>query len=534
MHQLKSREELQRESPSRADGISVEAEQLQLTQTINFLFAMKELKMTSWTLALSGYFCRLFFARRSLVKNDRFLIAAAAVHLAHKATDGYRPLRDIAYVTLKLKHGKKLAEFAPIHKDFMDKTDVLLQPHMDNILVAERALCYALEFRLNLNQPYGNLCSLFVKLGLGGLLDEKTKQLKNFSHVYVLDTCMRTSALLQYNEQKIALTALYAGAKMNKYDLPLEGKSFLEFFANDITEAELLDIQAQTMAALGKAPVLASATTAGLAPVAAAGPPSSTPPLPISLIAGKRAGEGPPLPVFRPIVLTGDQAVTSSILLDNAASAVVGTEVKGSACLPAVSTSAEAPADSKREEVEEGELLPSPSGHAADHSAAPLSATTSSRPPLVLPLQGEEHAAAAAAASATPGPPAAAAGVPAPAAAAPGSPDPRPHSCPGSGEQNNNNDSAGDGGEQVVQGEGGSGGGGLGDGGAGPGQVQPLASSRKRSREASVEGAFHSLATSGADGDVDGQVAQAMTATVASPASGQDGEDHASKALRVE
>ncbi len=45
--------------------------------------------------------------------------------------------------------------------------------------------------------------------------------------------------MLQYSAQKIALTAVFSTAKMLKYDLPLGGKTFLEYFAGEITEAEL-------------------------------------------------------------------------------------------------------------------------------------------------------------------------------------------------------------------------------------------------------------------------------------------------------
>jgi hypothetical protein len=48
-----------------------------------------------WGLATAALLCHRFFSRKSMKRNDRFVIAAASLHLAAKIQESPKPIRDV-------------------------------------------------------------------------------------------------------------------------------------------------------------------------------------------------------------------------------------------------------------------------------------------------------------------------------------------------------------------------------------------------------------------------------------------------------
>ncbi|XP_061354406.1 cyclin-T1-3-like isoform X2 [Gastrolobium bilobum] len=156
-----SRDEIDRCSPSRKDGIDVLHETHLRFSYCAFLQNLgMRLELPQSTIGTAMVLCHRFFVRRSHACHDRFLIATAAVFLAGKSEETLRPLNNVLRASSEILHKQDftlLSFLLPV--DWFEK-------YHDRVLEAEQLLLTTLNFELNVQHPYAPLTSVLNKLGL--------------------------------------------------------------------------------------------------------------------------------------------------------------------------------------------------------------------------------------------------------------------------------------------------------------------------------------------------------------------------------
>ncbi|XP_061376532.1 cyclin-T1-3-like isoform X2 [Gastrolobium bilobum] len=156
-----SRDEIDRYSPSRKDGIDVRHETYLRYSYCAFLQNLgMRLELPQTTIGTAMVLCHRFFVRRSHACHDRFLIATAALFLAAKSEESPRPLNEVLRASYEILHKQ---DFALLSYQFpLD----WFQQYRERVLEAEQLILTTLNFELNVQHPYAPLTSVLNKLGL--------------------------------------------------------------------------------------------------------------------------------------------------------------------------------------------------------------------------------------------------------------------------------------------------------------------------------------------------------------------------------
>ncbi|XP_057957594.1 uncharacterized protein LOC131150720 isoform X2 [Malania oleifera] len=155
-----SRDEIERCSPSRKDGIDVLRETHLRYSYCAFIQNLGlRLELPQTTIGTAMVLCHRFFVRRSHACHDRFLIATAALFLAAKSEDTPCPLNNVLRVSSEI-----------LHKQDLTFLSYLLpvgwfEQYRDRVLEAEQMILTTLDFELNVQHPYAPLTSILSKLG---------------------------------------------------------------------------------------------------------------------------------------------------------------------------------------------------------------------------------------------------------------------------------------------------------------------------------------------------------------------------------
>mmetsp|Transcript_325 Transcript_325/g.828 ORF Transcript_325/g.828 Transcript_325/m.828 type:complete len:457 (-) Transcript_325:317-1687(-) len=272
-----------KESPSRKDGIDEAKEAGYRKQMLQFGQRMRqELKLPEHTQFTAVVYCDRFFALRSHAKNDRFLITAAAIFLAAKATDSPRPVGHVAQAYYRVKNANKQQELAAMAKDPVRKVAELNLA--ESIMIGERALLYTLNFHVKVDIPLwtsgffkNQLATVGLYLGnkdpQGVTLTDKQKHATQVAINFANDSFRKTTLPVQYPAEKIIAASIICAAREAKVELPVPGtKSLYEHF--DISLEEVEDFHSQLMDLFVRKPTADTgegAAAAAAAPGAQAG-----------------------------------------------------------------------------------------------------------------------------------------------------------------------------------------------------------------------------------------------------------------------
>ncbi|MCI05924.1 cyclin-T1-4-like, partial [Trifolium medium] len=105
-----SRDDIDRNSPSRKDGIDVCHETHLRYSYCAFLQNLgTRLELPQTTIGTSMVLCHRFFVRRSHACHDRFLIATAALFLAGKSEESPCPLNNVLRTSSEILHKQEFA-----------------------------------------------------------------------------------------------------------------------------------------------------------------------------------------------------------------------------------------------------------------------------------------------------------------------------------------------------------------------------------------------------------------------------------------
>mmetsp|Transcript_4423 Transcript_4423/g.12030 ORF Transcript_4423/g.12030 Transcript_4423/m.12030 type:complete len:379 (+) Transcript_4423:97-1233(+) len=219
------------DSPSHQDGLPKEKVALWHRQICTLLQkAGMNLRIPQWGIGMAMFLTQRFFRRKSMRRNDRFVIAMACLHLAAKMEEAPKSIKDLVKESIKIRYsylGKEVE--ARIHnQEYLDQ-------HKEEILVAERAVLYTLGFDLNAQHPYSYLVNRLAALGL---LQANTQEGNPFKFLMqntwnFTNDSFRTTLCLQFPAETIAYGALYMAHRLNLHVYP---HSSLEILLKEKTQ----------------------------------------------------------------------------------------------------------------------------------------------------------------------------------------------------------------------------------------------------------------------------------------------------------
>ncbi|MFS7967547.1 putative cyclin [Helianthus anomalus] len=213
-----SRDEIERFSPSRKDGIdSLQETHLRYSYCAFLQNLGLRLELPQTTIGTAMVLCHRFFVRRSHASNDRFLIATAALFLAAKSEETPCPLNNVVRVSSEIFHKQDfnlLCYLLPA--DWFDQ-------YREKVIEAEQTVLTTLNFELTVQHPYAHLTSMLDKLGLAQSL------LVNLA-LSLVSEGLRSSLWLQFKPHQIAAGATYLAARSLNMDLTSCQNVWQEFY----------------------------------------------------------------------------------------------------------------------------------------------------------------------------------------------------------------------------------------------------------------------------------------------------------------
>ncbi|KAH7373626.1 hypothetical protein KP509_17G065700 [Ceratopteris richardii] len=228
------REHIEKNSPSRKDGIDLKKETYLRKSYCTFLQDLgMRLKVPQVTIATSIVFCHRFFLRQSHAKNDRYLIATSCMFLAGKVEETPQKLCDVIFLSYEIRNKKD-----PTAVQRIKQKDVY-EPQKELVLLGERMILTTLGFDLNIHHPYKPLVAAIKKFKVA------QNALAQVAWNFVNDG-LRTSLCLQFKPHHIAAGAIFLAAKFLKVKLPSEGEKvwWQEF---DVTPRQLEEVSNQML-----------------------------------------------------------------------------------------------------------------------------------------------------------------------------------------------------------------------------------------------------------------------------------------------
>lgn len=212
-----SREEIEKCSPSRRDGIDLQKETYYRYSYCTFLQTLgMQMQLPQTTIASAMVYCHRFFLRRSHASHDRFLIATAALFLAAKSEETPRPLNSLLFMSYEICHKHELENF-----HYLLPIDWFEQ-YKRRVLEAEQMVLTTLDFELTIEHPYNPLMSVLNKIGLSQTV---------LVHVAwnLVSEGLRSSLCLQFKPQHIAAGATFLAAKFLNFNLSSNQCLYQEF-----------------------------------------------------------------------------------------------------------------------------------------------------------------------------------------------------------------------------------------------------------------------------------------------------------------
>ncbi|CAA7054866.1 unnamed protein product [Microthlaspi erraticum] len=225
-----SRDEIEKNSPSRRDGIDLKLENRLRISYCTFLTHLGEkLKTSQATIDTAIVLCHRFFLGQSHAKNDRRTIATACMILAGKVDEVPQALEDVIVASYEIMHKKEL--------DASQRKEVCEQ-QKEIVLSGEKLVLSTLNFDLMVYLPYKHLLEAIKKYIVE---EDKTK----FTQVAwtLLNDSFRTTLCLQYEPHHIASGVFFHTTDLLGTDLQSHGEGMCQEF--NTTSCQIKDIIGQ-------------------------------------------------------------------------------------------------------------------------------------------------------------------------------------------------------------------------------------------------------------------------------------------------
>lgn len=225
-----TREELEKKSPSRIDGIDSKQESFQRWSYSTFLQELgQRLNNPQRSIATSIVLCQRFFTRQSLAKNDPKTMSIVCMFIAGKVEGSPRPVGDVIAVAYRVLHDR-------------EPSIEVYERLKKTVLTGEKFVLSTLGFDLEIEHPYKTV-SDWVKRSVK--VESDAKRLSQAAFNFVNDS-LRSSLCLQFKPSQIAAAAIYLGSRVANVKLPWDGEKvwWQEF---SVTKLELCEISNQTI-----------------------------------------------------------------------------------------------------------------------------------------------------------------------------------------------------------------------------------------------------------------------------------------------
>jgi cyclin T len=259
-----SKQQVEDDAPSVKAGMTVKRAgnfRKQYVTMINNVCKM--LKLNSYVYGTAVTFCHHFYLVRTLQKNDKMLVAMAAVFLASKSENHPRSLDDVLHASFKEQYGKDREQALKMASMMKDR-----QQHdwlRDSVLKAERALLYVLGFRFQVDPPAAKLLEISASFKLDSFYKPTASAATALSQIAAnfVNDMWRTTLCLQYSAEMLAAGCLYAAVKVTHTEVPLvDGKPWYEVAAG-ATHEQMEALDAELMKMYTRVPVAAKGSGKG-------------------------------------------------------------------------------------------------------------------------------------------------------------------------------------------------------------------------------------------------------------------------------
>eukprot|EP00897_Mesotaenium_endlicherianum_P005676 jgi/Mesen1/5136/ME000255S04112 len=221
-----TRQEIERDSPSRADGIKLKTETWLRRSYCTYLQDLgMRLRMPQETIASAIVFCHRFYLRQSHASNDRYTIATICMFLAGKVEETPRPIKEIIITAHEIRHRRDSVAVERI------KREAVFEEQKERLLAGESLVMATLGFDLIVVHPYKPLVQTLRSFGHGK--DALVQVAWNF-----LNDGLHTSLCLQFRPRLIALGAIYLSSKFLKVNPHVGDKDWWEDFRVSLRDLE--------------------------------------------------------------------------------------------------------------------------------------------------------------------------------------------------------------------------------------------------------------------------------------------------------
>ncbi|KAF8754041.1 hypothetical protein HU200_011511 [Digitaria exilis] len=215
---LLSREEIERRSPSRRDGIDSALEARLRASYCAYLRCLGiRLMLPQTTIATAVVFCHRFFFHRSHACHDRFLVATAALFLAAKSEETACLLNTVLRASCEVSQNQEF-NLLP----YMLRGQDWFEQYRESVIQAEQMILITLDFELEVVHPYASLSLALSKLGLFHTV------LFNVAW-NLINEGLQSSLWLQFKPHHIAAGAAFLAAKFLRYDITFHPNFWHEF-----------------------------------------------------------------------------------------------------------------------------------------------------------------------------------------------------------------------------------------------------------------------------------------------------------------
>ncbi|XP_010499246.1 PREDICTED: cyclin-T1-3 isoform X1 [Camelina sativa] len=211
-----TREEIERFSPSRKDGIDLVKESFLRSSYCTFLQRLgMNLHVSQVTIACAMMMCHRFYMRQSLAKNDWQTIATASLFLACKAEDEPCQLSSVVVASYEI-----IYEWDPSASIRIHQTECYHE-FKEIVLAGERLLLDTSAFLLDIELPYKPLAAALNRLNAW---PDLATSAWNFVHDW-----LRTTLCLQYKPHVIATATVHLAVSFQNAKVGSRRDWWLEF-----------------------------------------------------------------------------------------------------------------------------------------------------------------------------------------------------------------------------------------------------------------------------------------------------------------
>ncbi|KAL4854420.1 Inosine-5'-monophosphate dehydrogenase [Chlorella vulgaris] len=224
-------------SPSLADGLSpAQITAFKRTAINTIIDTGVRLHMDNFAVATAIMFLHRFYAQKSLVRNDPFLMSIACLYLGGKVEDSPKSVRDVLAASCE-RHYKDAARRISNDRDQYEAMK-------EKVFVAERALLYALDFNFNVQQPLKHWMRMLQSKPLKDHRSALSSRDERKAQAWA-QLSLKTEACLHYSAGQIAAACIWLALKLLREDTHIyttQGR--LWWVAEGVTEEQLQGVEA--------------------------------------------------------------------------------------------------------------------------------------------------------------------------------------------------------------------------------------------------------------------------------------------------